>query len=71
MGEAEGETLETIASRLEEIAKEHPGQGWTEERWVGSSNPSGYHSVGAREVEDLAKLFRAASDQKLKLVAWY
>jgi hypothetical protein len=64
-----------ITEQLAALIIEYPDQAWdgNEKQWVpdAPSAELGYYGVTAQEVKDLATLFHAASEQKLKLVSSY
>ena len=66
------EQIKATAEKLQTVLKEHPDQAWDNVwREDAPSDKLGYYGVTHSEIQDLAKLFEAAAEQSLKLVAWY
>ncbi len=81
----EPDAVADAANQLEYLVETHQGEAWgiqpkaeddaeaDEYAWRPDAGSAelGYHGVTNQELRDLACLFRAAADQKLKLVAWF
>jgi hypothetical protein len=69
----DSEQVAECAKKLETLLAAHPTEAWDDKGWRSDvpSSELGYSGVTNQELRDLAKLFRAASEQHLKLVAWY